>query len=125
MSFPVYLDDDSGDTAIADGLLADGVDLVRSADVGMRGRQDEEQLELATREGRVLVTANRGDFLRLHRDWMRAGRSHAGLVIIIQGQFSVGERLRRFRSLLEGRTAAQMTDAVEWLSDWGDGTELY
>ncbi|MEX0783417.1 MAG: DUF5615 family PIN-like protein [Dehalococcoidia bacterium] len=119
MSFPIYLDDDSGDLAIAENLLRAGEDIIRSTDVGMRGRDDHEHLEFATLRG-VLITANRSHYWQLHSDWLRSGRSHAGIIIIHQGRYSVGERLRRLRRLLRERTAEEMVERVEWLRDWGE-----
>ena len=46
------------------------------------GGPDEALLELAAREGRVLVTKNIVDFVPLSQQWAATGRTHAGLVLI-------------------------------------------
>jgi predicted nuclease of predicted toxin-antitoxin system len=43
---------------------------------------DEEVLQLAADENRILVTRNSRDFAPLARLWAEAGRVHAGLVLI-------------------------------------------
>jgi len=46
------------------------------------GLPDPQVLELATSEGRVLMTRNSPDFAPLAREWAEAQRSHAGLILI-------------------------------------------
>lgn len=89
----------------------------------MSGRPDAEHLIFATEAGRVLVTGNIGDFNRLHRRWMDEGRHHAGILLIKQQRWSVGEVLRRLERLLDARSADDMVDRLEWLSDWGEERE--
>ena len=118
MAFPLYLDDDSESRAVHAALIVRGFDAVRATDSGMRGRPDEEHLEFAAAAGRTLVTANRADFLRIHADWMRNGSNHAGLIIVLQQHDSVGKLLARLERILETRTASEMLNSVEFLSNW-------
>jgi hypothetical protein len=46
------------------------------------GLDDEEVLELAVKDGSVLVTLNAGDYPRILREWLAAGRSHAGVILL-------------------------------------------
>lgn len=39
-------------------------------------------LELARRDGSVLVTRNTADIPRILRDWLEAGHSHAGVILV-------------------------------------------
>jgi hypothetical protein len=119
MAFALYLDDDFGDNAVFRGLNERGFDVIRATDIGMRGATDAAHLAHANGLGRVIASANRGDFLRLHRDWMNMGAHHSGIVLVAQQEWSVGELLRRFVRLLEVRTPATMVDSVEFLSSWG------
>ncbi len=48
----------------------------------LEGLSDPEVLELATAEGRILVTANVRDFEPLLREWAGEGRSHAGVILV-------------------------------------------
>ena len=79
---------------------------------------DEEQLEFAQQQARVLISFNGADFCRIHSEWMARGRSHAGMVIVPQQRYSIGERLRRLLKLVAARTAEDMQDRLVFLSDW-------
>ena len=59
-----YLDEDLSPriAVIARGL---GLDVVSAIELGNLGLADEEQLSLAARDGRCVVTQNRADFIRL------------------------------------------------------------
>jgi predicted nuclease of predicted toxin-antitoxin system len=47
------------------------------------GCPDEELLELATRQQRVLVTFDAADFPRICREWLERGRSHHGCAVLV------------------------------------------
>jgi hypothetical protein len=51
-----YLDEDAMARGLVRVLQARGIDVVTAFDAGMAGRDDEEQLEYATRLHRVLLT---------------------------------------------------------------------
>jgi hypothetical protein len=55
-----------------------GHDVVTMRDAGLAGRSlaDETVLELATSDGRAVLTLNRKHFVRIHE----SGRPHAGIV---------------------------------------------
>ena len=48
----------------------------------LEGLDDESVLELATSDGRVLITRNSRDFAPISRHWAEAGREHAGVILI-------------------------------------------
>lgn len=57
---------------------------------GLEGLDDPDVLDLATKEGRILLTHNVKDFPDILRDWADEGREHAGCVILVGiqlGQF--------------------------------------
>ncbi len=120
MGFPLYFDDDSESVRVSRALAALGFDVLRATNAGMRGKSDAAHLEFAADAGRALVTGNRGDFLRLHGQYLHAKREHAGIIIILQQHYSIGEQIRRLQRLLEAKSAAEMRNWVEFLSDWGD-----
>lgn len=66
------------------GTDAEGVD-ERSP---LRGLADEELLVVAAREGRVLVSENVADFMRLYGEWGAIERRHSGIVIALSSRFS-------------------------------------
>lgn len=119
MTFALYFDDDSDSRIVVRALAGLGFDALRASDAGMRGVSDHDHLTYATGLGRVLVTFNRGDFLQLHSDFLSSDRHHAGIVVVLQQHYSPGEQIRRFERLLKARSAGEMRDWVEFLSDWG------
>src|SRR6185369_1516562 len=64
---------------IARGL---GLDVVYVHEIDRRGYPDPDQLHFAASEGRVLITRNRDDFIRLTISWFQIGRLHAGVLIV-------------------------------------------
>ncbi len=76
----------SGD--IAEQLRGRGHDVTAVVeDSALVGTPDEELLVHATSGGRLLVTANVRDFAAIHASWSSRGRSHAGLVYIVNRVF--------------------------------------
>ena len=63
--------------AIAEALRRRGIDVATVAEVERRGATDEDQLEWATREHRVLVSRD-PDFIALHSQQP----DHAGIVYV-------------------------------------------
>jgi len=101
----LYLDHDV-DVALAARLQQMGHDVLTTREAGHTEASDERQLTFATREGRVFLTHNRRDFRRLHRQWIEAGRVHAG--IIISAHLPIGELERRLLRLFSIYTAADL-----------------
>lgn len=65
-------------------LLRDaGYDVLAVADRDdLVGRSDRIVFEVAGREGRALVTNNVKDFRPLAAEWLAAGRTHPGLILL-------------------------------------------
>lgn len=118
MRILLYCDEDSMDKDLVRALRARGVDVATALVEGMIERDDADHLDFATRQGRVLFSFNRGDFLRLHSQYLASGRSHAGLILARQQEYSVGEQMRRILRLIAVRSAENMRDRVEFLSGW-------
>lgn len=75
---------------VADRLRArpyelDVVALVERAE--LRALADDAVLELAHRQGRVLVTRNVADFAVLHQRWTVERRRHHGIVMVTESAF--------------------------------------
>jgi len=104
--------------AVVSGLRGRGVDVTTAQDVGLADNSDEEQLEFARTDGRVLFSFNISDFHRLHTQLLSQGMTHAGIVLAAQQRYSIGERIRRIQKLIAARSAEDMTDRLEFLSDW-------
>jgi hypothetical protein len=114
----LYFDEDSLRHALVVALRARGIDVMTALEAGRGGRSDEDHLEYATSQGRVLYTFNIADFYQLHTDWLNGARSHAGLILCQQQQYSIGEQLRRLLNLIAARSAEDMIDRAEFLSTW-------
>ncbi len=76
----------SGDIAVQ--LRAKGHDVIAVVeDPALVGTPDEELLAHATSSGWWLVTANVRDFAAIHASWGSRGRSHAGLIYLVNRVF--------------------------------------
>jgi predicted nuclease of predicted toxin-antitoxin system len=77
-----FLLDEDISAAVAVGLRARGVDAVSVHEVSRsnQGIADDEQLQFAVEQGRVLVTYNRGDFQVLDSLWNAENQTHFGIL---------------------------------------------
>ncbi len=114
----LYFDADSMQRGVLAGLRARGVDATTALEAGMTDRSDEEHLEFARSQGRVLFSFNASHFCRVHAQLLAQGKSHAGITLAPQQRYSIGERVRRLLKLIAAKTAEEMHDRVEFLSDW-------
>jgi hypothetical protein len=113
----VYFDHDSADGELLEDMrLRQDTDCLTSEEAGMERAADDEQLRFAADAGRVIITANRADFARLHAQWMREGKHHSGIIIAEQSM-AVPERMRRIRLLLAD-TGADLADQIVYLNTW-------
>ncbi len=92
--------------------------MVTALDEGMIEREDEAHLAHAAEQGRVLYSFNVGHFHRLHTEWVQLARSHAGIILGRQQQYSIGGQMRRVLKLIATRSAEEMQNRVEFLSAW-------
>lgn len=115
-SIRLLLDEDAQRTALIRALRARQVDVLSVNEAGRAGLLDEEQLEYAAASGRTILSFNRGDFIRLHTRYMQKALQHSG--IIVSDQLEMGVVIRRLLRLLDARTAQDMVNRLEFLSDW-------
>jgi hypothetical protein len=80
---PVYADENL-DRPLIEALRTLGFDVLTMHEAGLRQASDERQLAQATRRGCVLLTHDRRDFRRLHTEWAKTARAHAGIAAIPQ-----------------------------------------
>jgi hypothetical protein len=119
----LYFDADSMQHAVLAGLRARGVDVTTALEAGITGVTDEEQLDFARTQGRVLFSFNVSHFYHLHSECLSHGKPHGGIVVAPQQRYSVGERIRRLLSLIAVKTAEEMSNRLEFLSDWPETTD--
>lgn len=114
----IYIDEDSMKQALVTALRSADVDVITPLDVNRTGYSDEEQLEWATGEGRVLYSANIADFCRIHSISIAQGGSHSGIILVQQQRYSVGDLLRGLLNLMEAISAEDMINQVVFLSGY-------
>jgi hypothetical protein len=115
-SIRLYLDEDAQRKSLVRALRARQFDVLTANEAEMVGISDAEQLVFAANQNRVIFTFNRGDFLRLHTQFLRDARGHAG--IIVSDQYEIGTVIRRLLKLLDARSADEMKNWLEFLSSW-------
>jgi predicted nuclease of predicted toxin-antitoxin system len=95
--------------AVANGLRRLGIDVTTSADAGLLGASDPEQLAYALAEGRVFFTQD-SDFLAL------AGvTQHAGIVYCDQNTRTIGQMVRGLQLLWDVYEPDEMQNRVEFI----------
>ena len=104
--------------ALVCALRARGVDVVTALEANMIHGKDNEHLNFATAQGRVLCTSNLADFARIHAEYLSQGKPHAGIIVVRQQRYSVGEQARRLLKLVSNRSAEEMQNQLEFLSAW-------
>lgn len=112
----LYLDEDAQRASLVRALRARQVDVLTASEAGSMGISDAEQLAYATAHNRTIFTFNRGDFAKLHTDYHQSTQIHAG--IIVSDQLEIGTVTRRLLRLLNERTADDMQNWLEFLSNW-------
>jgi uncharacterized protein with PIN domain len=119
MQIRLYLDEDAMARSLTRELRARGVDVATAISERLLGDADSVQLEFATAQGRVIYTYNVSDYARLHADYLVEGKRHAGIILVHQSRFTLGEQIRRTLRLVATLSAEEMHDRVEYLSSWG------
>jgi uncharacterized protein DUF5615 len=114
----LYLDEDSMSHSLASALRGQGIEVLTALEAGMIQTSDEDQLAFAASKGSTTYSFNVRDFYRIHAEWMSGGKSHPGIILCQQQQFSTGEQLRRLVKLVRALSEQEMVDRVEFLSAW-------
>lgn len=117
MTVRLYFDEDSSRQALARQLRARGIEVVTAPEAGTLGNTDEDQLRWAASHGFSLYSFNRSDFYALHTQWLRANRSHSGIILSRQ-DLPIGAQMPRLLRLAASRSAEEMRNIVEFLGSW-------
>jgi hypothetical protein len=113
----LYLDEDAQRTDLIQALRARQIDVATVSEANLLGQADDVHLQYATEQGRVIFTFNRGDFFRLHTEWLSGDQHHSG--IVVSNQVETGVAMRRLLRLIDAKSADDMRDWLEFLSNWG------
>ena len=116
----LYIDEDSGDSALVLSLQNRDVDVITTLSANRLRYPDEEQLEWATEQGRVLYTSNVKDFYHLHTTFLTQGKFHGGIILVQQQRYTVGEQLRAIIRLIAAKSVEEMQNKAEFISVWID-----
>jgi hypothetical protein len=117
LNWRLYLDEDFMSNAVRRALEDAGFECLTVAQAGRRGQSDESQLSFAQSEGCVLVSANVGDFSRIHAQWLRNGSPHAGMVLVTDQRVSPGDTSLGMRALRSAFPDG-IPGMAEYLSNW-------
>jgi hypothetical protein len=112
----LYLDEDVSSKALIQALRSRSVNVLTVTEAGHERASDEEQLNIATSLGRTILTFNRGEFVALHVRSIAAGKHHSG--IIVAAQAPIGVLVRSLMKVIGTRSATDMHDWLEYLSNW-------
>lgn len=113
-----YFDEDF-DLRVMTALRERGYEVHCARDEGMndatlaRKVTDAEQLAFAVHHGWTLVSFNRGDFARLHTEYISRGWEHAGIVLSLQ--VGTGRVLRGLANLLDRVSADEVRNQLLYL----------
>ena len=118
MWIKLYLDEDAQRTSLAQSLHQHGVDVLTTSEAEQISEPDESQLAFAASAGRAIYTYNVGDYLVLHTEYLTQGENHSGIIIGEQGRFGIGEQMRRLLRIVEAKSAEEMQNHIEFLSNW-------
>ena len=78
-------------------LLNIGILAVHTINVSNQGVDDEFQLQYAADRKYILISHNRKDFKHLHKEWIRKGKSHSGILVMRHGEPEyLAVRIERF-----------------------------
>ena len=82
----------------------------------LEGLSDADLLDLATRDGRILVTCNVRDFVPLIVEGASLGRAHAGVLLVPRGirHQDFGVLARSTHRTWAGSDQEDWLDRVEW-----------
>jgi predicted nuclease of predicted toxin-antitoxin system len=96
--------------SIARGLRRRGVDVTTTTDAGLLGASDDEHLDFAMREQRVVFT-NDDDFLII----AAAGRAHAGVMYCEADSRSIGYLIDTLTFFSDELEPDEMMNRVEYI----------
>jgi len=113
----LYLDEDAMSNSLLRTLRSREIDVISVQEAGTEGSPDDQQLEWAISQGRVIYSHNISDFCRLHSQYLGSGRNHAGIALISQNT-TIGAQVRAIVALVSQKTAENMQNECIFLNQF-------
>jgi hypothetical protein len=114
----LYLDEDTINASLVKALRNADLDVMTVTDAQRLGLSDEEQLIWAMSQRRVLYSYNVGDFCQLHSTFIVDKRSHAGIILAPQRQYSIGQQQRGLLKLAASLSVDEVVNQLLFLSNY-------
>ena len=111
----LYFDEDVPE-GVAVGLRLRGYDVKTAREAGRKGLSDRGQIGYAVSERRVFFSHNVADFVKIHKEFVKAGDRHLGM--ILSKQLPIGEIVKALLRLLSHLREEDVTNRIVSLSDW-------
>jgi len=108
----LYLDEDVH-KKVATTLRLRGYDVISAHEIKKWGVRDREQLDFAISQKRVIFTFNVRDYIILHKQCLKSGKKHYG--IIISRQLTLAETINRLSVLLLRDNPEMLVNQLIWL----------
>ena len=112
--FPSFYFDEDVSIIVARIMRAHGFDVVCAVEAQLRSKSDEEQLRFAVKEGKVFVTHNIKDFLRLHKDYIDKDLHHHGIILAIRRRNNY-DFTKRLLGILQQIGPADLNDQIRFI----------
>jgi len=119
MKIRLYLDEDTMDSILLHSLRMRGADITTAFEENMIKCTDNEHLEYAAAQGRVLYSFNVAHYHLLYTEYFEKDKHHGGIILAQQQRYSVGEQMRRLLRIIGAVSAEEMRDNLIFLSAWG------
>ena len=118
MPIRLFFDHDSLDAELLRLVDRLGIDFTTSWMTGRARSSDEDILQFATAEGRLVYSANKVDFLRIHARWMQANRHHAGIIVRSIQQLAPHLQATGIERIADELERSEPTDRVFYLENF-------
>ena len=119
MKIRLYMDEDVMDDDLVQALRDRGIDVLTALEAGTQTWEDDQQLQFAAEQGRVLYSCNKHDYCRISSAILSQGESHVGIITGVMGRYSVGEQMRRLKNIVDTLSTEEIENQVIYLSAWG------
>lgn len=113
-SFGSFYFDEDVSVIAAKVIRSHGFKVVCASEVKGCGKPDEEQLKYAAKNNHILVTHNIRDFINLHRDSLKKGLHHSGIILAVRRRDNY-EFARRLLGLLQEIGSDGLIDQIRYV----------